>query len=315
MILQKKYIWHTKSYKFHNLAHTEATLIAKNIQAMKKLYILIFILLFSNFQSFTQKLYPLKFDTVSVDTAICDFVFPNPQSDADLQELAKKYDLEKLIAEAKTDIEKSLILVDWTSSRWKHNGINKPQKSDALSILAEVDEGKSFRCVEYGIVLVASLNAIGITARTLGLKLKNVETSKYDAGHVASEAYIPELKKWVFMDGQINYIPFLNGIPLNAVEYQNAIIHHRDKIELRNINGTLNQKKTNKQIKWVSKYLFYFDVNFDSSKSKEKCKEKRNLMLVPLGETNPTIFQIDYKINYCIYTNNLKDFYKAPLIP
>ena len=29
------------------------------------------------------------------------------------------------------------------------------------------------------------------------------------------------------MDAQINYIPYLNGIPLNDVEYQKAIIENK----------------------------------------------------------------------------------------
>jgi hypothetical protein len=35
-------------------------------------------------------------------------------------------------------------------------------------------------------------------------------------------------------------------------------------------------------------------------------------MLVPIGATNPTIFQIKNKIDYCIYTNSLNDFYESP---
>ncbi|MGB6034696.1 MAG: transglutaminase-like domain-containing protein [Cryomorphaceae bacterium] len=256
----------------------------------------------------------IKFDTESVDHTLCEFVFPSPKSDADLEELRTKYALDQLTEQADSDMDKAMILLNWTCNRWKHNGSNRPKKSDALTILAEVDEGKSFRCVEYGIVLAATLNSVGIPARILELKTKDVETSKYDAGHVVSEAYIPQFNKWVFMDGQVNYIPFLDNVPLNAVEYQNAVVNHRDRLELRNINGTLSKRQANKQIKWVAKYLFYFDTLFDASKSGIKCKGKSKIMLVPLQEKNPTIFQIEYKIDNCLYTNNLKDFYKKPRI-
>ena len=256
----------------------------------------------------------IQFDTESKDSSLCDFIFPNPETNSDLQKLKMNYNLDKLVNHAKSDLEKALILLNWTNNRWEHNGFNKPQNYDAISILKEAKEGKRFRCVEYGIVLSATLNSIGIPTRTLGLKTKDVETRKYGAGHVVSEAYIPELKKWVFMDGQINYIPFLNNTPLNAVEYLNAIINHRDQIELKNVNGTFDRKKTKKKIEWVAEYLFYFNTKFDSSGKRTKCMGKSNLMLVPLNEKNPKIFQINNKIDYCIYTNNIKDFYKEPKI-
>lgn len=279
---------------------------------MKQFTLLLSFFLFWNFHSSAQRISELNFNTESVDSTLCDFLFPNPETDPDLAKLRAKYGLDQLTEKADSDMEKAMILLNWTSNRWKHNGSNRPKKSDALTILAEVDDGKSFRCVEYGIVLAATLNSIGIPARTLGLKTKDVETSKYDAGHVVSEAYIPQFNKWVFMDGQVNYVPYLDDVPLNATEYQNAIFHHRDKLELRNINGTLSKRQANKQIKWVAKYLFYFDTLFDASKSGEKCKGKSKLMLVPLQEKKPTTFQIEYKIDNCLYTNNLKDFYKEP---
>jgi len=281
---------------------------------MKQLFLLLSLLLFWSFYSSAQKISELKFDSVTVDNTLCDFVFPNPKTDADLEELRTKYGLGNLTEQANSDMEKAMILLNWTANRWKHNGSNRPKKNDALSILAEVDEGKSFRCVEYGIVLAATLNSIGIPARTLELKTRDVETTKYDAGHVVSEAYLSQFNKWVFMDGQVNYIPFLNGIPLNAVEYQNAVVNHRGQLELRSITGTLSKRQANKQIKWVSKYLFYFDTVFDCSKSREECRGKRKLMLVPLDAKNPTIFQIEYKIDNCIYTNRLKDFYREPTV-
>ena len=289
-----------------------------NMNKMKKLNIILIIGLLLNScvsnKYLSNNISKIKFDTESKDESLCDLVFPNPETNSELLELKKEYKFNELINKAKSDIEKSFILLNWTNSRWKHNGNNQPQKNDAISILKEAEEGKNIRCVEYGIVLSATLNSIGIPARTLGLKTKDVETTKYGAGHVVSEAYIPELKKWVFMDGQINYVPFLNDTPLNAIEYQNAIINHKEQIELRNINGTFNKKKTLKHINWVAKYLFYFDVSFDSSEKRTKCNGKSRLMLVPVNEKNPTVFQIKNKINYCIYTNNIKDFYKKPKI-
>ena len=228
--------------------------------------------------------------------------------------LNEKYRLNLMITDSKNDIDKAFILMDWTHNQWKHNGNNNSKESNALNILERANNGERFRCVEYGIVLSATLNSISILTRTLGLKTKDVETTKYGAGHVVSEAYIPDLKKWVFMDPQINYIPYLNGIPLNAVEYQKAIIENKQAIELRNHNGVIDKEKAFGQINWIGKYLYYFDVSFDSSKNRINCHKKNKLMLVPINAKEPTVFQINSKMTNYLYTNNLNDFYKEPKI-
>jgi len=262
----------------------------------------------------SKKIYPIQFDTESKNQGMCDLTFPNPKTDKELIELRQKYKLDELTSAAKSDIEKAMVILNWTNARWEHDGRYVPEKSDAMSILEGAETGMKFRCVEYGIVLSATLNSIGIPTRTLALKTKDVEITKLGAGHVVSEAYIPDLKKWVFMDAQINYIPFRDNKPLNAFEYQNAIINNKENIELKNIGGEIDKVLAKKRINWVAKYLFYFDVRFDCSNKKMKCKDKSHLMLVPLNEKKPTLFQNKFKIDYCIYTNNLKDFYKIPKV-
>lgn len=54
---------------------------------------------------------------------------------------------------------------------------------------------KRFRCVEYSIVAAGALNALGIPARTVGLRTKYVETELWSAGHVVAEAYLKDLGK------------------------------------------------------------------------------------------------------------------------
>lgn len=247
----------------------------------------------------------------SKNDSLCDMYFPVYQN-KELTELRNRYKLEQLVSGAKSDLDKAMILLNWTHGLWRHNGSNEPKKNDALSILKEVEEGKKFRCVEYAIVLSASLNSIGIPARTLGLYTKNVEMSECCAGHVATEAYLPNLKKWVFLDAQMNYVPFYNGIPLNTVEYQNAIFSKRSQLKLKDVNGEYGKIRTSFKVNWVTKYLFYLHSGFDFSGNRTLCHEKRGVILVPLNEKNPTVFQINNKIDSCFYTNNIKDFYKEP---
>lgn len=246
------------------------------------------------------------------------FVFQYSDTTANefLKELRSSYRIDKLVAEDNTEFEKIKSILDWTNSRWSHNGSNSPSKSDALTILKEAKEGKQFRCVEYGIVAAAAMNSIGIPARTLGLKSRDVEKVRRGAGHVVTEAYSKELGKWIFMDPQMNIIPVLNGVPLNGVEFQREIYNKNPELKLINKQGELNSEDKRNYIKWIGKYLFYFDVLFDQ-KTLDSDKFKSingmtKLTLVPVGYKEPKVFQRRYKINYSFYTNSLNDFYRNP---
>jgi hypothetical protein len=233
-----------------------------------------------------------------------------------LRELRTVYGLDTLTFNLKSDFDKIKIILDWTHNQWKHSGSNTPSKSDPLTILEEAKKGNNFRCVEYGIVSSAGLNCIGINSRVLSLKTADVEKVKKGAGHVAAEAYSTEYKKWIFIDGQTNAIPMLNDLPLNAVEFQKAILSSIDNLTIVNIKGKFSEDEKKKYINWVSKYLFYFDARFDnrydSNEEKLKINGKANLMLVPLNADQPTIFQRKYNIDHCLYTNNMNDFYQIP---
>ncbi|WP_207497156.1 transglutaminase-like domain-containing protein [Aridibaculum aurantiacum] len=229
-----------------------------------------------------------------------------------LQTLREQYQLDKVVENKQTETEKALALLHWVHSQWKHDGDNEPKKSDALSILAEVKEGKNFRCVEYGIVGTAAMNAMGMPARVLALKTKDVETTEYGAGHVLMEVFLKEHNKWVLMDGQFDVMPVLNNVPLNAVEFQHAIENNYDELELRSGVGT----RKHNYVSWVYPYLYYFDIKFDNRQLVDEqpvnYNGKKGLMLVPTGAKQPTVFQKQYPITYCAYTNSLADFYAAP---
>ncbi|MER2996555.1 transglutaminase-like domain-containing protein [Pontibacter populi] len=231
-----------------------------------------------------------------------------------LNELRAKYNLDAIVAGAANDTEKALRMVNWVHKQWEHNGMNQPSNPDALTILSEVKEGKQFRCVEYGIVTTACLNAIGLPARTMGLKMKEVETTEFGAGHVLLEVYLPDLKKWVMLDGQFDVMPVLNNVPLNAVEFQQAIANNYKKLEIRSLSGADKAQYVN----WVYPYLYYFDVKFDNREGvgfpRETVDSKKSLMLVPVGAKQPKVFQIHNPIEYCKYTNSIVDLYQAPVI-
>ncbi|MEA4976104.1 MAG: transglutaminase-like domain-containing protein [Paludibacter sp.] len=248
--------------------------------------------------------------------SLFEFYYLDTTGNEYLKTLREKYELENLVAEDNTDFEKIKSVLDWTSKQWAHNGSNTPTKQDALTILKEAHEGKQFRCVEYGIVATTALNSIGIPARTIGLKTRDVEKVRRGAGHVVTEVYSGELNKWIFIDPQFNIIPTLNGNPLNGVEFQKEIYNKNINLKLINKEGELTKVDSENYINWVGKYLFYFDMLFDQqtldSGNFRRINGMTKITLVPLGHKEPRVFQRRYKIDYSHYTHSLNDFYRKP---
>ena len=83
-----------------------------------------------------------------------------------------------------------------------------------------------------------------------------------------------------------------------------------------NLQGEVPVERFDQYVNWVAKYLFYFDALFDQRIGNEPNYEKINgmtkIMLVPIGEKEPKVFQRKYKINYSFYSNSLNDFYRKP---
>jgi len=293
------------------------------MKVFKLFFTLSILVLFSSCASFYQfinispsaKLKNISFSDKDFNETY-EFFYSDTLGDKYMRTLRESYKLDSLSDLGKSQFEKIKIILDWTNRQWKHNGSNNPSKSDALTILREASEGKLFRCVEYGIVASASLNSIGIKARVLGLKTRDVEKVRRGAGHVVTEVYSTEFEKWIFIDPQFNVLPVLNDIPLNAVEFQNAILNNREKLILINLNGEIDKVNADSYINWIAKYLFYFDALFDQRISDDlnyrRIKGMTKLTLVPEGYKEPRVFQRSSKINYSHYTNSVKDFYRKP---
>jgi hypothetical protein len=238
-------------------------------------------------------------------------LYTNDKEKSYLDSLKSKYPIN--IEGSKTQIEKVLIILNWTRTQWEHKGDVSPKKNDAISILDEVKEGGRFPCFAYGIVLASQLKVAGFKSRVIYLKTKDIATSMQGGGHVATEVFIDKLQKWVFVDGQFNIMPFLNNVPLNAVELQNAIKTDFKNLEYRSLDKIDKMNYTN----FVQEYLFYFDCSFDQRESiiteRNRVKGKQKLMLVPVGTENPSKMMVwNLKIDDCEYTNSISDFYAKP---
>ncbi|WP_443943615.1 transglutaminase domain-containing protein [Pedobacter sp. AW1-32] len=229
------------------------------------------------------------------------------QKHAYFDSLRKTYPIADLIAGEKSDTEKVLAILNWTHHQWKHDGGNSPKGSDGISILNEAKAGGRFPCFAYAIVLRDQLTAYGFPARVLYLKTKDAENRKGSPGHVATEVYLKDLKKWAFIDGQFNIMPMLSGKPLNAVEFQQALSNNYEKVVMKSLDAVSKRSYT----EFVYDYLYYLDTALDNRIAADKRSDgKRSVMLMPLGA--PELKKIAFwnsTVDYCIYTNSMKDFY------
>jgi hypothetical protein len=226
-----------------------------------------------------------------------------------LVQLKAEFGLAEVVAGATDKFGVVQRLSGWTRSRWEHDGWAEPEKSDPLSILREAAAGKRFRCVEYGAVLAGALTAVGVRARTLGLMTRDVETRESGAGHVAVEAFLDDLGKWIMIDPQWDAIPTRGGVPLNARELGRALEAGEPGVGIISSSGTSPAE----YLAWIREYLFYLTVSYDNRYPEPASFER--LMLVPDGAPNPAVFQIAYPIQGTTFTRSEEEFYAAPPRP
>ncbi|RYU79551.1 transglutaminase-like domain-containing protein [Hymenobacter persicinus] len=248
------------------------------------------------------RLKPLEFDK-SPDPTTYSFQRSTPDEPY-LMKLYSSYALEDVVAGKDTDLAKVQAVCTWVHNRWVHDGRGEAKKADPLSILHDADMGQQFQCVEYSIVVVGTLTALGIPARPLFLKTADVETRREGAGHAVAEAWLRDQQKWVMVDGQWDVVPMLNDTPLNAVELQAALANKTPGLSV----ATSSNTKARPYFNWVADYLYYFDTVLDTRFGVKTAPS--GLMLVPLGAKNPTVFQHDTPIHRMRYTHSISTFYQ-----
>ncbi|MFQ6092300.1 MAG: hypothetical protein ACE5OR_06400 [bacterium] len=76
--------------------------------------------------------------------------------------------------------------------------------------------------------------------------------------------------KWVFVDAQFDAIPELDGVPLNAVEFQDALSRNTPGILILSASSGFH---TWYYKKWIGPYLYYFDFSIDQRFFVEKSEK------------------------------------------
>jgi hypothetical protein len=210
-----------------------------------------------------------------------------------LKELRERYQLAAVVAGKKTEVERQVALMRWVHGRWSHDGWNEPSHTDALTILAEAQAGKHFRCVEYSATLAGVLQAMGYPARKIGLKRRG---SSYGLGkgHVVTEAWNNELGKWIVLDGQNDATWQEGNVLLDAAEVRERLLAGRTA-GLRMVSHgspwSKEWKEPTERAQWV---LYFDDLDYSASNADfaGKGNEHRWQLLRP-GQAPELLFQGD----------------------
>ena len=117
------------------------------------------------------------------------------------------------------------------------------------------------------------------------LKTKDAETRKSGAGHVVVEAYLKDEGRWIMADGQAGVIPTLNGRPISAMELRDALSSKAPGLSAVSAPDAPVKDWFN----WISEYLYFFSVRFDS-RFDDPMPSERALMLVPPARKSRKFF-------------------------
>ena len=141
--------------------------------------------------------------------------FENPK----LNELRERHGLDAVIAPGKDELERQVLLLDWTHRQFKKFGRPSTNCHGALGILGAIYEGHTFFCAQYTEVLVSAAASLGWVDRSLALR-RHQGANKVGGSteHSVTEMWSNQHRKWVMFDPTSNLTLETNGVPLNAWE-------------------------------------------------------------------------------------------------
>ncbi|GAB1429329.1 hypothetical protein MASR2M18_01600 [Ignavibacteria bacterium] len=170
--------------------------------------------------------------------------------------LREKYKLDTLRKPGFSELDEQISIMNWVHNRWKHNPLNIAPKFDVIDILDSVEQGVTYRCVEYAIVLSQTLQAMGYPARVIELHSKGVSYG-VAKGHVAAEVWNNDLRKWIYLDAQTNAAWKYGNMFLNAAELRDMILDDRlDSVQMYVFPSSWLMREQVYPGEWI-KYFYY----------------------------------------------------------
>lgn len=229
--------------------------------------------------------------------------FDDPSA-PELRQLRSEFGIDPVVAGTTDELEKLVRLTKWTSEQWTHSPTQMASKAEPITILREAKAGGHFICREYAIVAAGAARAFGLASRVISVLPKDVETRS--EAHSVAEAWLPGRRKWVLADGQYGIVPVREGVPLSAVELQEAIAKEAPL-------ACLGASARCEEWKWfIGRNLFYFKVAQDQRRFGGALSPQ--LVLVPKGAPSPRKFAGGNESVFAnaLYTSIPASFYAPP---
>jgi hypothetical protein len=98
----------------------------------------------------------------------------------------------------------------------------KGDPDDPFEILDAQRHGAWATCRQFSYLMVGAAESTGLEAR-IAVASFSFWKSPGTEGHVMTEIWIPELKKWVLMDAMWDLMFTVNGVPASALEIYNSV--------------------------------------------------------------------------------------------
>jgi len=257
--------------------------------------------------SLAAKTEKLKWDKGPVKTPY--YFFVDGPEDPYMTRLRTEFGIDKMTANAKSDLERIEIICQWVHHQWPHKGDVPPPRNDPIQILYEARRGATFSCREYSLVAAGCLNSLGIKTRVVEIMPENVEELTKGSYHIVAEAYLNDLGRWAMLDPQWGVVPTLNGGPLNLVELQDAV-HDGIPRGLKFVN--LPDSLSAIYAAGMANYIYHLRVSFNNRVSTTKIPfavmGRRGLMLIPLDAKVSKEFEAA-TVGRVAVTRNPKEFY------
>lgn len=233
------------------------------------------------------------------------YQWADPQ-DAYYQRMRNEVGLDSVVAGAENDLDKASKIAVWVSGLWIHK-THTPGRIDPITLIQGAKSGERYSCIEYSSVVAASLIALGIPARVIGLWQEGCETMNRGSSHVAAEFYYSAKRKWVMVDGQWGMIPILNGNPLSAFELYEALAEGN-----QGVDGVTDIPEIKKQrfFDWILPYLYYFQTRLDQRYPWYHTGTQ--LILKPIGAISPEVREHDYPVYNAEFSTYVQAYYPTP---
>lgn len=205
------------------------------------------------------------------------------QSNPNLVALRKGFNLDS-IAGYGNDVSKILNLLHWIHNLIPHDGNHEnPTIKNAISMITQCKkEERGLNCRGLSTVLNECYLSMGFKSRFITCMPKD---SVFDDCHVINSVYLPNDKKWIWIDPTNNaYVMNENGELLSIEEVRERIIN--DKPIILNPDANWNNKSTTTKQEYLYNYmaknLYRLQCPLVSEYDTETWKEGKKVTFVEL---------------------------------